>query len=258
MLFRSDLYKPVQVPPTCTLVDAAHGSIMQPGTPVTLRATASAEQSEPLALGWKTSVLQVKARGWHFTETVDAAGDVTWSEVPWTPANRLAKVEFYVDGALVGEDAEAPFEWTQNFAQGTRLVRAKALGTDGSEGWSQENELIVDAEAPQIITPPAEATKFESESATFTIVAQGPTALTYRWLRGTTVIPNEAGSSLTLSNLMLADAGSYTVEVTNTNGTTLRASALLNVLPAGPVISDIADQTLTLGSSSSPDRKSVV
>ncbi len=82
---------------------------------------------------------------------------------------------------------------------------------------------------------------FEGQTANFTITAQGTAPLSYSWTQitgtSTNVLSNGArisganSNSLTISNLVLSDAGTYTVTVTNSHGSASAGAALV-VLPA--------------------------
>lgn len=80
----------------------------------------------------------------------------------------------------------------------------------------------------------------EGQTAHFTITAQGTAPFSYKWTQTTATATNVLSNggrisgattnSLTIANLALSDAGTYTVTVTNTHGAA-SASATLTVLP---------------------------
>jgi sugar lactone lactonase YvrE len=82
--------------------------------------------------------------------------------------------------------------------------------------------------APQIITQPTEQFTSVGGSATFTVSATG-TGDTYQWNFNGTAIPGATGSSYTISSAQASDAGSYTVTITNADGSTTSAGATLSV-----------------------------
>jgi hypothetical protein len=57
--------------------------------------------------------------------------------------------------------------------------------------------------------------------------------LSYQWQKDTVPIAGAIGSSLVLTNLQMADAGNYSVVVTNDYGTTTSSNAYLTMKPAG-------------------------
>ena len=88
--------------------------------------------------------------------------------------------------------------------------------------------------APAITTQPQNASAAVGSSTTFNVVATG-TNLVYQWQKNGTPIAGQTNASLTLSNLQLSDAGSYTVVISN----------LLNGTAANSVTSSVATLTVT-------------
>ncbi len=89
--------------------------------------------------------------------------------------------------------------------------------------------------APVIVTSPASRTNVTGATATFTVSATGQN-LTYRWLKNATnalidgaTISGTSSATLTISNVAPADAGNYSVLVTNLAGAATSATAILTV-----------------------------
>src|ERR1041385_8094493 len=82
---------------------------------------------------------------------------------------------------------------------------------------------------PAIVTQPISATVAAGGSATFTVTATGVGPISYQWLKDGTAISGQTGAALTLNNVTAASAGSYSVAVSNSGGTTTSASATLTV-----------------------------
>ncbi len=103
----------------------------------------------------------------------------------------------------------------------------------------------VSAQVPPIITQdtlPTAAFDVEGSRVTFTVSVDGSRPLTYQWYKDSASVPNATNATLTLSNLQLTDAGSYSLQASNEFGfTNSTASALaVDPLPAdvnGVVIS---------------------
>lgn len=85
------------------------------------------------------------------------------------------------------------------------------------------------APPPTIDTPPDGASLEAGGSHTFSVVASGDAPLSYQWLKDGTPIDGATGTSLTLDPAGVSDSGSYTVAVTNPNGTTVSDPAVLEV-----------------------------
>ncbi len=114
------------------------------------------------------------------------------------------------------------------------------------------NSLWLPQLAPNIITQPEDVGADPGGEVTFTVQATGietanptgagdPTVLvplSYQWLRNGTNVPGASGSRLTLTNLTGAEAGLYSVIVSNLSGIMISREATLTVArPAPPVIS---------------------
>lgn len=86
------------------------------------------------------------------------------------------------------------------------------------------------AEAPSIITQPQSQTVGLGVNATFTAGAAGTAPLNYRWRFNGTNLSGEINSSFTRTNVQTADAGNYSVVVTNSVNSVTSAVATLTVL----------------------------
>ena len=88
--------------------------------------------------------------------------------------------------------------------------------------------------APSIATQPANQTVVQDANPTFNVVANGASPLSYQWRFNGTNISNATTNSYTRTNAQPADAGSYTVVVTNSSGAVTSAVATLTVnVPPG-------------------------
>jgi uncharacterized delta-60 repeat protein len=115
------------------------------------------------------------------------------------------------------------------------LLRARAFTTGGffnSSSWFTESYV-----GPvMIISQPASRTNNATTTATFSVVADGTPTLTYRWRKNGTNLSNggnisgATNTTLTLTNVLKADAAAYTVVVSNKYGAITSAVANLTVL----------------------------
>jgi hypothetical protein len=83
--------------------------------------------------------------------------------------------------------------------------------------------------APQIVTQPQSQTANAGANVTFTVQATGVPAPTYQWYKDTLTIGGATSATLTLSNVQSANAGSYTVVVTNVAGSVTSNAVTLTV-----------------------------
>jgi pectate lyase len=110
--------------------------------------------------------------------------------------------------------------------------------------------------APSIITQPQDqANILPGATATFSVEASGSDPLSYQWYYNTnTVLTNATDSILTITNVQLANAGSYSVVINNSAGSTNSANAFLTVnnSPVAPVFnSQPASLVVLAGSTAS-------
>jgi hypothetical protein len=85
---------------------------------------------------------------------------------------------------------------------------------------------------PAIQTQPQSQTVTAGDSVQFSVAASGRPAVTYQWYFDGTAISGARGSSYSLSNAQAANAGSYTVTVTNSMGSATSNTATLTVRAA--------------------------
>jgi hypothetical protein len=85
--------------------------------------------------------------------------------------------------------------------------------------------------APTISRQPVAATAYETQTATFTVTGTGAGAVGYRWRFSGNEIASATNSTLVLTNLTSSQAGSYSVVLTDSTGSTASEGVLLTVLP---------------------------
>ena len=103
--------------------------------------------------------------------------------------------------------------------------------------------------APSVQTPPSSQTVECSSNATFVVTASGLPPLTYRWYFGTNLILGATSKLFTLTNAGFAQAGNYSVVVTNAYGSASGGPAVLKVVDTIPptIISCASNRTLSAG-----------
>jgi hypothetical protein len=83
--------------------------------------------------------------------------------------------------------------------------------------------------APTITTQPASQSVISSFSSTFSVTASGTAPFTYVWRKDGSTVVGGNSSSLTLNNTTSANAGNYTVTITNSVGSVTSTAATLTV-----------------------------
>lgn len=84
--------------------------------------------------------------------------------------------------------------------------------------------------APLVTPPLTNQTVWLGGSATFTATVAGVPPFNYQWILNGTSIPGATNASYTVTGASTNDSGAYAVTVTNSYGSTVSASATLNVV----------------------------
>jgi hypothetical protein len=90
---------------------------------------------------------------------------------------------------------------------------------------------------PAILTQPTPQTLLVGQALQLSVTASGAAPLAYQWLRSGTVLAGATTATYAVANATLTDAGTYSVLVANSLGSTYSATAAVTVAqPAAPVI----------------------
>jgi pectate lyase/pectin methylesterase-like acyl-CoA thioesterase len=87
-----------------------------------------------------------------------------------------------------------------------------------------------------ILTQPVSRTAFAGDIVSFSVTAQGTPPPSYQWFKDGAPIAGANAATLTLTNVQLNSAGSYSVTVMNTSGTVTSDPATLTVFTRGDLI----------------------
>ena len=165
--------------------------------------------------------------GWHYTNGVPIQGLVNVHEetyADYSHGTRLVQNTLTVDGT--------PQTITQVL---TNPGLASLLSDEGpSEGTGADGVIriaryTVPALAPVITTQPRSQTVLPGTSPAFGVLVAGDPPLSYRWQCNGLPLTGATNASLLLGNAQTADAGSYTVVVTNISGSVTSRPAVLRV-----------------------------
>ena len=175
----------------------------------------------------------------------------TWKHIAWTFDKGTATLRTYVDGALVDtQSGIAPPLNMTNSASSFGTIGRKADNNRYFVGGVDEiwvlDQVIDDAAVqvlfssnvapgtsnpPLITQQPANTTVYESGTTNLFVIASGTPPLRYTWYLGPNIIPGATNSTLVLSNVTLAQSGSYSVAVSNDFGGSVSATVAVTVLP---------------------------
>ena len=113
-------------------------------------------------------------------------------------------------------------------------------------GVLSEPALLVVADPPGIVTAPASQAVAAGSTVSFSVVANGTPPLGYQWRFNEVAIAGATDSSYSRADVQSADAGNYSVEVSNAAGSVISPDAVLAV-NTPPVLSSIGDITVHAG-----------
>jgi len=132
-------------------------------------------------------------------------------------------------------DVNTPFLSPPNGGYYVALLLTEFTGGSGS-GYTIRDVIEFDsplnigaAQPPSIVSQPASVSVDPGATATFAVAATGSVPLSYQWRRNGVALSGATGTSLTLTNVQSADAGSYSVTVTNNLGSVSSNPAVLSV-----------------------------
>jgi pectate lyase/pectin methylesterase-like acyl-CoA thioesterase len=100
---------------------------------------------------------------------------------------------------------------------------------------------------PAITMQPVSTTVVAGSPAQFTVRAAGTPPLSYQWRKNEVPIANATGTSYAITSASEADAGSYTVTVTNVAGSITSAPAVLTVITPPSIVTPPLSQSRTAG-----------
>jgi len=123
-----------------------------------------------------------------------------------------------------------------------RVVVTNSLGA----ATSSVATLTVTPLAPYFVVQPVGASVSAGSSRTFTGLANGSQPITYQWQHSGTNLPGATLTSLTLSNLGLADSGAYTLTASNIVGVSTSAVAQLTVYQIPTILQPLTNQVVDI------------
>jgi hypothetical protein len=166
-----------------------------------------------------------------------------WILAPST--HQGSKLELYLNGNL-----KQQLYWTTNWSAqvlycdgATNTVRWRQAvdpgGPDTSQdkAWLDKAMFVSDPMAPQIWSQPLPNFQKVAEGSTVNISATaiGTPPLFYQWQQNGTNLPGATNATLTLSNVILAQSGTYALTVSNAINVTTSSNATLQVVAMMPL-----------------------
>jgi hypothetical protein len=156
--------------------------------------------------------------------------------------------------SFIGYTSTAQISQAQEWRLGTQVNEAARFFKGAMDDARVYNRVLsvsdvaelVDLGRAQIVSQPQNTVADEGSQGSFTVTAQGVAPLSYQWFFGLTPILDATNTSLSISNVSLASAGSYSVVVSNYLGSETSSVATL-ILGDGtpPVLACPPDLVLT-------------
>jgi hypothetical protein len=111
---------------------------------------------------------------------------------------------------------------------------------------------------PQITVQPENLTRYRGETVILSVAAIGVDPLTYHWLKNRALVAGANGATLSFPNISTADAGAYTVIITDAVGTSVSTSErTLSVIDPRAVslsLRPVSDTTISPAANPQADR----
>ena len=122
--------------------------------------------------------------------------------------------------------------------------------TDPGQYWNWAHFMsLITNTGPAITGQPQDQLVYPGSNATFTVTANGSGPLAYQWRLNTVDVAGATASAYTRTNAQLNDIGSYSVVVTDANGSVTSSDAVLAVIAPPLLTRPLQAQTVFLGGS---------
>jgi uncharacterized protein (TIGR02597 family) len=182
-------------------------------------------------------------------ETQGAAGK-HWVQVELACINN--NLYWQINGELIAQRTN-----TSSYTSGTAMIgyshplSLPSRAPTDNFGIFDNVRVYVQAVAPVVTFQPTNVALLPGNNAAFTVYAGGTAPFNYQWQFNGANINGATNSSYTRSNVQYADAGSYSVSISNSSGTTNSSNAILFVLTPPSFTSQPQSQTVDAGANPS-------
>ena len=166
---------------------------------------------------------------------------------PQTPAQAIYSGESFSLSVIAAGPGPLSYQWRKNDSPINNATNGVFTASNVAAGDSGSYDVIVgnsfgsvtssvvaitvnsDAPAANAVVTPASVNRGVGGSITFSVTASGTMPFTYQWRKGAAPLVGQNSATLTLNNLAIGDAGSYTCAVSNTLGGTISSAGVLSV-----------------------------
>ena len=163
------------------------------------------------------------------SDAIEGASVSFSAEVSGNPEPDL---QWFKDGAAIPNATADSLAFAEVALEDAGSYELRATNSEGSVA-SDAVSLSVTAAfaAPEIVTQPLSTAIFEGESATFSVAATGVPEPEYQWQKDGVAISDANAQAFEIASGTNADAGSYSVVVSNSEGSVISDVATLEVSP---------------------------
>lgn len=134
-----------------------------------------------------------------------------------TNGSIVTNVAFYSGTTLLGNATAAPFQISSTLTLGDYTLKAVASALGGPVATSAPVTIHALNPIPEIVAQPVSLKVISNRTATFRLLASGPTPLTFRWFQDGAPVATSSVPSLSVTATNGA-AGEYKVTVSNDYG----------------------------------------
>jgi GH25 family lysozyme M1 (1,4-beta-N-acetylmuramidase) len=157
---------------------------------------------------------------------------LAWHDV--IVSKRGSIVDWAIDGVRIATISNATFAANNVFVGFWDPFASLSSNNAINFGLVDNVRVEVPAIAPTISLQPTDVSVKLTSNATFTVVASGLPAPSFRWLFNGTNISGATASSYTRTNAQIADVGNYSVIISNIAGSVTSSNAALTLIPPAP------------------------
>lgn len=181
-------------------------------------------------------------------KTVNMGSAVSFSvTATGTPAPTYA---WKKDGVAISGATAATYSLTSAASANAGSYTVVVTNSQGSVTSMAAVLAVTPNVAPVITAQPAGKTVTAGSAVSFSVTATGTPSPTYVWKKNGVAISGATGATYNLTSVAAANAGTYTVVVTNAQGSVTSSGAVLKVQVMQPVIvTQPTNQSTTAGSS---------
>jgi hypothetical protein len=199
------------------------------GTAALLGAADAVSGASDTVIALGTNPAPSGTNGVQYTLRMDLSGTHANDSATWTAKSLPAGI------LLTGTSSKTRFLSGIPTQSGSNWVTITATHTGAPDEKTSKSFAIVVVSAgtpPTITSDPSSAHVVLGGDVSFTVTATGSSPLSYQWKLGTNPLPTGTNATLSLTGVTTNNVGSYSVVVSNPNGTATSQPALLSLAEA--------------------------